>query len=143
MLAACGTIIAPVALLLGPRLEICAMPRAKSRPKPSGHPAVPALANGAFGEVLTLSEAAEYLRMSADDVLLLIREHGLPGRPVGTEWRFLKSAIQDWLRMDLPLLQTNKEAWLALARKYKDDPDLSKICQEALRQRNRSGGEGE
>ena len=42
-------------------------------------------------EVLTLAEAAKYLRTSAAEVLRLVREQGLPGRKVGTDCRLLKA----------------------------------------------------
>ena len=49
--------------------------------------------------VLTLSEAATYLRIPQSAVLELVRQQGLPGRQIGPEWRFLRSALDDWLRM--------------------------------------------
>src|SRR5277367_5054010 len=48
-------------------------------------------------EVLTLVEAAAYLRLTEADVLRMVDEQGLSARQLGKEWRFLKSAIQDWL----------------------------------------------
>ena len=36
-----------------------------------------------------------------------------------------------------------KEAQLALAGKYKEDPDLMRICEDAYRQRGRPLAEGE
>jgi excisionase family DNA binding protein len=107
------------------------MPRTK--PKPSIRRSEPL--NGPMAEVLTLSEAAAYLRLPEPDVLGLIQEQGLPARQVGTEWRLLKTAIQQWLSTGTPALQARKEAQLALAGKYKDDPDLMRICEEAYRQR--------
>jgi hypothetical protein len=38
-------------------------------------------------EVLTLAEAAAYLRVPATDVLHMVGAQGLPGRQFGTEWR--------------------------------------------------------
>jgi hypothetical protein len=67
----------------------------------------------------------------------------LPGRFTGSEWRILKSALQQWLTTGTPTLQSRKEAQLALAGKYKDDPDLMRICEEAYRQRSHSKAEGE
>jgi excisionase family DNA binding protein len=49
-------------------------------------------------DVLTLPEAAAYLRVSEDVLLQMANEQAIPGRRVGEEWRFLKSALQDWLR---------------------------------------------
>jgi excisionase family DNA binding protein len=41
-------------------------------------------------EVLTLAEAAAYLRFSEEDVVRLVHEQGLPGRRLDREWRFLR-----------------------------------------------------
>src|SRR5207247_4411962 len=109
------------------------MPRTK--PKPD---LAPQAVNGPVGEVLTLAEAAAYLRLPEEEVLRMVREQNLHARQVGSEWRFLKAAIQDWLRAGTPSLQGNKEAWMSLAGKYRDDPDLLRICEEAYRQRGRS-----
>ena len=49
-------------------------------------------------EVLDLKEAAAYLKVAEDDVLLMVREQGLAARQIGQEWRFLKAAIREWLR---------------------------------------------
>jgi excisionase family DNA binding protein len=99
--------------------------------------------NGTAAEVLTLAEAAAYLRLSEADIIELVHSQNLPGRLAGNEWRFLKAAIQQWLASGSPTPQSRKEAQLALAGKYKDDPDLKRICEEAYRQRGRSMIEGE
>jgi excisionase family DNA binding protein len=93
--------------------------------------------NGPAADVLTLNEAAAYLRLAEPDVLRLIQEQGLPARQVGAEWRFLKTAIQQWLSTATPTLETRKEAQLALAGKHKDDPDVMRFCEEAYQQRGR------
>jgi excisionase family DNA binding protein len=49
-------------------------------------------------EVLTLSEAASYLRVSEDTLLAHVTDHAIPARKIGGEWRFLKRALADWLR---------------------------------------------
>jgi excisionase family DNA binding protein len=89
----------------------------------------------AAGEVLTLAEAAAYLRLPEDEVLRLVDDQGLVGRQVGAEWRFLKSAIQEWLRAPPP--RGSKEAMLAAAGAFKDDPDLLAIVEEIYRKRGR------
>ena len=68
------------------------MPRTKTRPK-EGKPNA-----AAASEVLTLAETAAYLRIPEVEVVRLVQTEGLPGRSVGADWRFLKSALQDWLR---------------------------------------------
>lgn len=114
------------------------MPRKKTHPAPVRQ-AEPASAgvNGPPGEVLTLAEAAAYLRLPEVDVLRLVDEQGLPARRLAKEWRFLKVAIQQWLSTGSPKPQSSKASLLALAGKYKDDPDLESILQEAMRLRGR------
>jgi excisionase family DNA binding protein len=93
--------------------------------------------NGPACDVLTLTEAAAYLRLSDADVLRLVEEQGLPARRLGSEWRFLKVAIQDWLRAGSAAATSSKDAWLAMAGAFKDDPDLERIVEDAYRQRGR------
>src|SRR5260370_32303302 len=69
-------------------------------------------------DVLTLSEAATYLRAAEADVLRLANLQELPGRQIGGEWRFLKAGLQDWLRT--PPRKSGKDALLALAGAWKD-----------------------
>lgn len=49
-------------------------------------------------EVLTLAEAAEYLRVANEKLADLATEGGVPARRIGGEWRFLRRALDDWLR---------------------------------------------
>lgn len=114
------------------------MPRTKTK-NPSPAPVSPTSVNGPIspGDVFTLAEAAAYLRVPEQDVVRMIDEQGLPARKLGEEWRFLKTSIQQWLSSSSPSLQSNKEAWLAMAGKYKDDPYLEQIVEEAYRRRGR------
>jgi len=110
------------------------MPRAK--PKPAAQPQ-PTSVNGSMGEVLTLAEAATYLRLSESDVIRLVHSQSLPGRFTGSEWRFLKTAIQQWLSTGLPTPESRKAALLAAAGAFKDDPDLVPLVEEIYRRRGR------
>src|SRR5712692_7242525 len=92
-------------------------------------------------EVLTVSEAAAYLRVAEADVLRLVHLQELPGRQIGNEWRFLKAGLQDWLRT--PARKSGKEAFLALAGAWKNDPDIEEIVREAHRRRGRPTAENE
>jgi hypothetical protein len=49
-------------------------------------------------QVLTLDEAAAFLRMPAPQVADLARDNAMPGQKINGEWRFLKNALADWLR---------------------------------------------
>jgi excisionase family DNA binding protein len=107
------------------------MPRTKKKPSSQAD-------NGpltAPAEVLTLADAAAYLRVTPKDVLLLVREQSLPGRPVGPDWRFLKSAIQDWLRAPAP--STAKDFWQRHFGALKDDPYLEQMLEDIYKQRGR------
>src|SRR5919108_3538493 len=49
-------------------------------------------------EVLTLEEVAAYLRLPQDTIVRQAAQGALPGRQIEDTWRFLKAAIDDWLR---------------------------------------------
>src|SRR5262249_48197405 len=99
--------------------------------------------NGPPEEVLTLAEAAAYLRVPESEVIGLVHSQDLPARFIGGQWRFLKAAIQQWLSTGPATSETRKAAQLSLGGKYKDDPDLLRICEEAYRQRGRPMTEDE
>ena len=49
-------------------------------------------------DILTLEEAAEYLRLPKETVERQATRGQIPGRRIEDSWRFLKAAIDDWLR---------------------------------------------
>ncbi len=54
--------------------------------------------------VLTLKEVADYLKIPEDKIEKQALRGIIPGRRIEHEWRFLKTAIDDWLRIyDLTL----------------------------------------
>lgn len=52
-------------------------------------------------EVLSVEEAAAFLKVAPATVRREARAGHLPGRHVGKEWRFSRSALIDWLRGEL------------------------------------------
>src|SRR5271168_1475992 len=113
------------------------MPRTK-HPKPELVPQIESQStavNGPAGEVLTLAEAAAYLRLPEADVLRLVHDQALPARRLANEWRFLKAAIQQWLSTPPP--RHSKEAQLAVAGAWKDDPYVEEEPKEVLKKRGR------
>ena len=48
--------------------------------------------------ILTLAEAAAYLRVPETDLAELADRNGVPARKIGGEWRFLRRALDDWMR---------------------------------------------
>jgi excisionase family DNA binding protein len=107
------------------------MPRTTTKPKPR-KPA----ATSQPEEVLTLADAAAYLRVSEEDVLRLTREQGLPGRQIGQEWRFLKAAIEDWLRAP-ETRPPGLDFWQTQLGAFKDDPHLEEMLREIYDKRGR------
>src|SRR5439155_18736150 len=104
------------------------MSRIKVRPKSR---TTETMTNGvpqAHAEVLTLAEAASYLRVPETDVVRMVQERNLPGQKIGEQWRFLKAGLQKWLATPPG---SSKQALLAMAGKFKDDPFLEEIVQEA------------
>ncbi len=93
-------------------------------------------------DVLTLTEAAAYLRLPESEVVRLVHSQGLPGRAVGEEWRFLKTALQDWLSV-APPAGPSLEMLLARAGSWKDDPDLDEMLKEIYKRRGRPMTEDE
>jgi len=53
-------------------------------------------------EVLTVEQVAELLQVEPDDVSALADAGELPGRRIGEDWRFLRSAVLAWLGGDAP-----------------------------------------
>jgi len=49
------------------------------------------------GEVLTTAQLAELLQVDEKTVRGLARRAELPGRKIGRDWRFSRSAVLDWL----------------------------------------------
>jgi excisionase family DNA binding protein len=49
-------------------------------------------------EVLTLDEVAAYLRLPKETIARQAAQGAIPGRQIEDTWRFLKAAIDEWLR---------------------------------------------
>ena len=83
-------------------------------------------------EVLTLDEVADFLRISVQDAEELANRGTIPGRRIRGNWRFLRSALEDWLRkLDY------KQALLNQAGALKDDESLETMLQMIYKERGR------
>jgi excisionase family DNA binding protein len=49
------------------------------------------------GDVLTIEELADYLKIPKSTLYKLVREGKVPSQKVGRHWRFRKEAIDRWL----------------------------------------------
>lgn len=84
-------------------------------------------------EVLTLEEVATYLRLPAEMIARQAAQGRIPGRKIEDTWRFLKTAIDDWLRShDSRVLLLQQAGALA------DDDSLASLREEIYRTRRRS-----
>jgi excisionase family DNA binding protein len=83
--------------------------------------------------ILTLEELADYLKLSPEVVLKQANQGRLPGRKIEDTWRFLKDAIDDWLRT-----QDSRMILLQQAGVFADDPALAEIRKTIYKNRGRS-----
>ena len=86
-----------------------------------------------FPEVLTLEEVSEYLRLSVETLQRQALLGKLPGRKIENEWRFLKVAIDDWLRS-----QSSRSTLLQQAGAFADDTSLAELRTTIYQARGRS-----
>ena len=84
-------------------------------------------------DVLTLEEAAAFLRVSPQAIEELAVGRGLPARRVAGNWRFLRSALEDWLRSS-----SGQERMLSQVGALADDPYLPQVRAAIARGRRRS-----
>ena len=113
----------------------------KTTPRPKAAPTV----NGTLTpEVLTLAEAAAFLRLPEPVVQRLALNGRLPGRVAEGEWRFLSSALRLWLAgtdftpSPEPVSDSDsKEKLLAVAGSLADDDTLGALVEEIYRERKR------
>lgn len=73
-------------------------------------------------EVLTLDEVADYLRLPKETVERQAAKGQLPARRIEDTWRFLKCAIDDWLRGN-----DNRTIFLQQAGALADDESLAAL----------------
>ena len=84
-------------------------------------------------DVLTLEEVANYLRLPQEVIEKQAAKGQLPGRRIEDTWRFLKTAIDDWLRS-----QDSRAVLLQQAGTLADDPSLAELRQAIYDNRGRS-----
>jgi excisionase family DNA binding protein len=73
-------------------------------------------------EVLTLDEVAAYLRLPTETIVRQAARGALPGRQIEDTWRFLKTAIDDWLRS-----HDSRTLLLQQAGALAEDPNLAAL----------------
>jgi excisionase family DNA binding protein len=89
-------------------------------------------------EVLTLEEAADYLRLQRETIEREAARGRIPGRRIEDSWRFLKAAIDEWLRS-----QDSRQVLLEQAGALADDETLSELLGSIYAKRKRPETETE
>src|SRR5438477_163635 len=90
------------------------------------------MAKTAKQDVLTLEEAADYLRLPRETVERQAATGHLPGRRIEDTWRFLKAAIDDWLRS-----QDSRALLLQQAGALAEDETLPELRRAVYESRGR------
>jgi excisionase family DNA binding protein len=49
-------------------------------------------------EILTMEQAAALLRVSTRTIQRMVKNGSMPGRQVGTQWRFDREQLREWVR---------------------------------------------
>jgi excisionase family DNA binding protein len=52
----------------------------------------------AAGQVMTVREVAEWLRIHPTTLYRLLREDKIPGFRIGADWRFNRETVEEWLK---------------------------------------------
>ncbi len=84
-------------------------------------------------DILTLEETSEYLRLPVEIVENQALKGDIPGRQIENNWRFLKSAIDDWLRS-----KDSRSILLSQAGAFANDDSLAKLRETVYQARGRS-----
>ena len=80
-------------------------------------------------DILTISEAATYLKLPVSTLYRLVERRAIPGHKVGRQWRFQRPVIDEWLRR-------RSETISATILVVDDEEEVRAVIAEAL------GGEG-
>ena len=89
--------------------------------------------NGTKREVMTLIEAARFLRVKKAVLQKLSDQGRVPARKVGDEWRFSRGALEAWLSGH----SSPRQAMLEQVGAFKDDPTLMPMLEEIYKARGR------
>ena len=84
-------------------------------------------------DILTLEETSDYLRLPVETVLNQALKGNIPGRQIENNWRFLKSAIDDWLRS-----KNSRSILLSQAGAFANDDSLNQLRKTIYQARGRS-----
>jgi excisionase family DNA binding protein len=75
--------------------------------------------------LMTLQEAADYLRVTTKTIYRLLEKHRIPARKIGRQWRFDKVTIDTWLR------ESSKKRVVSILV-VDDDEEICSLFKDAL-----------
>jgi hypothetical protein len=84
-------------------------------------------------DILTLEETSSYLRLPVETVINQASQGNIPGQKIENDWRFLKVAIDDWLRS-----KNSKHILLSQAGALADDVSIVQLREMVYQARERS-----
>jgi excisionase family DNA binding protein len=83
-------------------------------------------------DVLTLEEVASYLRLPKETIERQAVQGKIPGRRIEESWRFLKKAVDDWLKS-----HDSRDIFLYQAGSLADDETLADLRTSIYAERGR------
>jgi hypothetical protein len=105
-------------------------------PKP--RPVVEANGTPQLSGVMTLADAAAFLRVADESVLKLAEAGILPGRKVAGEWRFLDAKLREWLSQPEPdSEEERKKRIMSSAGAMADDETAMEMLENIYAERRR------
>lgn len=90
----------------------------------------PTTTDSGAGEVMTLAEVAVYLKVAEKTVLRMVHKGQIPCAKVASQWRFLRSMIDDWLTAKMRVVPRNDLA--RLIESFPDVVPLSRLVTDDL-----------
>lgn len=90
-------------------------------------------ASTTINSTLTLEEAAMYLKLPVNTVAQQADQGHLPGRKINDTWRFLRTAVDNWLRNT-----DGRQILLQQAGVFADDDSLAALRTQIYAERGRS-----
>ena len=70
-----------------------------------------------YPEILTMEQAADYLQVSTRTLQRMVADGRAPGRQVGSQWRFDREQLREWVRGEPSSPAEREQAGRALSQR--------------------------
>jgi PTS system nitrogen regulatory IIA component len=81
-------------------------------------------------EVMTLAEVADFLQLAEKTILRMAQRGQIPAAKVASQWRFLRSAVKDWLEQQMQIAPSIQMSYVE--KNEKDFPGLDEVIRPDL-----------